>query len=521
MAEGRGSEPAARIQETQFTIPVDETETTEPTAEAQPQSYGSIENGHQGAAPKPAAPTASSTRALAPDLLRGLLMVFQSLDHAAVTLGSWRHGTAIETEGDGTIVHEWNSKTAWTVRMLTHLCAPGFMFLLGMGVVYFGRSRSKLGWPAYRMASHFAIRAVVLALVNEVLGLMVIGTRFYLFNIVLLALAVNYFLAGLLWLMLNATEKTLAAGLEQLLAKGSDDEQESRPLLNQERISGSTAKSRAESISWHIHNVILLALAVITIWWNIWMSPNAGHCTDSMSPHSASTLDPFLAFLFRPVQNETIISPFPPLAWLSFAILGLLYARIVLARPWSTLQLSLGNLTAGLGLMLLFVATRLLHVGNLSEDCLHMAEHDANPDKSQYLTSFRAFFYIIKYPPSPAFLTFTLSLNFLWLALFTPLPARISTRLPMSILLTYGTSALFFYFWHLVIYSLLSRPVKAWFGHDLGYTDPFRGGEARGTGNEPAYWITWLLGLLILYPMCRYYGRFKSRQGPNSLWRFF
>src|SRR5690349_21591826 len=80
-------------------------------------------------------------RAMAPDLLRGLLMVLQALDHCAVALHTWEHGVALDMERDGVVVDSWNHATAWTIRMLTHLCAPGFFFLLGMGIVYFGRSR--------------------------------------------------------------------------------------------------------------------------------------------------------------------------------------------------------------------------------------------------------------------------------------------------------------------------------------------------------------------------------------------
>ncbi len=45
------------------------------------------------------------------------------------------------------------------------------------------------------------------------------------------------------------------------------------------------------------------------------------------------------------------------------------------------------------------VATRLLHVGNLSEGCLRMAEHLAHPGRNQYLASIKSFFYITKVCP--------------------------------------------------------------------------------------------------------------------------
>ena len=166
---------------------------------------------------------ATSSRVLAPDLLRGLLMLLQAIDHCSVIQGAWRHGIALESESDGTVVNTWNIPMGWTARMLTHLCAPGFMFLLGMGVVYFGRSRKKLGWTSGRMVWHFAIRAFVLAVVNEILSVLITGGKVIIINIVLLALAVNYLLAGLIWLLINSSELLVSESLESFTPETSDD----------------------------------------------------------------------------------------------------------------------------------------------------------------------------------------------------------------------------------------------------------------------------------------------------------
>lgn len=526
---GAAALPNEDVQETQFTEeqPFEGNTHSGNTA----SSYGTIHNGHQsdeaGNQPKLSSPS-STARALSPDLLRGLLMALQAIDHSALSVGAWRHGTAIETETDGTNVHEWNGHVPFIARTLTHLCAPGFMFLLGMGVVYFGRSRSKLGWTTYQMVSHFFVRGLVLALVNEALGLVIGRGKFIVFNIVLLALAINYFLAGLLWLAINATEPALAKLLDGALSTNSnDDDSVSRPLLNDqsETQTPKTGSSRAVEASWHVHNVVLLALSGNTIWWNVWLSPDHGHCQvesslNAMAARKASSsMETFLDFWFYSLNSPRVISGFPPLAWIGFAILGLLTSRIILFRSRSQWTVNAGYLSAGVVLMLLFVLTRIFHFGNLSEGCLHMPEHIANPQKNQYLASVRSFFYITKYPPSPSFAFFTMSVNFFLLALFASLPTKIARNIPL--LMTFGTSALFFYIAHLLLYFTAGYFIKMWFGHKMGYDDPMKGGEAIGVGDSPAFWITYVLGLLILYPLCRWYGRFKSAKGPNSLWRFF
>lgn len=335
-------------------------------------------------------------------------MVLQAIDHSAVSSGAWRHGTALESEGDGTDVNTWNHNTGWTARMLTHLCAPGFMFLLGMGVVYWGQSRSKLGWSTWRMISHYFIRALVLAIVNELLGLVIARGRFLVLNIVLLALAVNYFLAGLLWLAITASEQALSRLIASDSSEASSSEAESQPLLLTPNKNNSRTTSQ---IVWHAHNAFLLALAVVTIWWNIWLSRDHGHCTGQSSQVQqigsaaigSTTNNLAFDFWFFSVQTALVVSPFPPLAWLSFAIIGMLYARIVLARPWKSSTVNSANAAVGVAFAILFIITRLADFGNLSEGCLHMPEHEARPDKNQYLTSFKAFFYVIKYPPDPAY----------------------------------------------------------------------------------------------------------------------
>jgi hypothetical protein len=69
-------------------------------------------------------------------------------------------------------------------------------------------------------------------------------------------------------------------------------------------------------------------------------------------------------------------------------------------------------------------------------------------------------------------------------------------------LLVFGRVALFFYLLHLWVYSLLGLFFKG------------------GAGLAMMYGC-WLLGLLILYPLCYGYHRFKGRKPLTSFWRFF
>ncbi|KAK0632699.1 hypothetical protein B0T14DRAFT_533074 [Immersiella caudata] len=415
----------------------------------------------------PTTTPASAARALAPDILRGLYMVLMALDHNGMALHSWPHGTAIDGEFDSTPVHKWNRPLAATIRTLTHLCAPGFTFLLGMGVAYFGRSRTNLGWSAGQMMRHFVVRAVVLTMITEVIGLTMTGGKVWFFNIVLFALAVDYLLAGLLWMSVARTERGLGYLLLRVLPQKGEDERR-EPLLREGGgedgldVAPDRAIIRAADVSWHAHNALLFGLAVVTIWWNIWLSPTGGYC--GVEPRWEKPESDWIQIWFWPVGgviSDRVVSGFPPMAWLSFAILGLLYGRIVLARSWSTRAINAGNAAVGAAFFSVFVLTRLLHFGNLSEGCLHMPEHLAHPEGNQYLQSAASFFYLIKYPPDVAFWSLTMAVNFFLLALFGSIPPRVASQV-FHVLLVYGTSALFFYVAHIFVLFSTGAVMLAW-----------------------------------------------------------
>ncbi|KAF9878414.1 hypothetical protein CkaCkLH20_03906 [Colletotrichum karsti] len=521
MAPTRSNEPSAGHSPHHDAVQTNDEEaiatttTTTTTTASNGYAYGSQLN--PSPPPKPIVP--SPQRALAPDLLRGLLMLFMAMDHNTVGLNAWRHSTGPdEGERDSFVVHSWTWWLGYVIRTLSHLCAPGFTFLLGMGVVYFGRSRAKLGWSPARMARHFVVRGAVLTLVSVVLGWVLTMGQFWFMNVILVALAVDYVLVGFLWLGVAATEPALARLLDRFVVK--DDGGERTPLIEHaghHTPSETKPSRRAETISWHVHNAVLLVLSFVTIWWNHWLSETNGSCTTSTH---ATPANDFWRFWFFEVISPHVVSPFPPLAWLSFAILGLLYARVIVSRPLSVSTQICGNAAAGLFFSVLFVLTRVLRVGNLSDGCLQTPEHAAHPDANPYLTSPAAFFYIVKYPPDFAFFSFTLAGTFFLLALFAAVPpARAARWLP--VLLAYGTSALFFYVVHMFILMSLCVLLVSLTGHDTGRPPPPDGRPAEGVDNLWVWFLNWAFVMAVMYPLCKWYSAFKKRRGADSVWRFF
>lgn len=521
--------PDAAVQETSFEndVPPQQTHLDEDGDHYDDDDDG-VEEGDDddGVTSKLTTTTKSTARALAPDLLRGLLVVLMVLDHNSI-LNTWSHETAIGGEYDnGVPVHRWNQPQPYVIRLFTYLWPPGLTFLFGTGIVYFGRSRKALGWSSWHMFGHFLVRAVVLVLIAVVLGAILTAGRILFLNLILFTLAVDYLLTGLLWIVTSKSEEVLAFGLLKVLPEPKDGDAR-EPLLAERRgrlrIASTQKIILAADISWHAHNVLILALAIATIGWNVWLSPTEGHCTSEKTLTTFSRNLPrsdWFRIWFYPMETKHVLSVYPPLAWLSFAILGLLYGRIVLARTWTRTALILGHVSAGLVFLLLFALTRLLHFGNLSEGCLQMSNQPPG-SQNQYLASPQAFFYLTVFPPDVAFWAYGVGVNLLLLALLDVVATVVLASTVLQPLVEFGTSPLFFYVAHLPLLGLSRLFWVKIYGHETGRKSPLTGDDDRGVEKIWVFWLSWALVLVVLYPLCRWYALFKGTRGRDSMWRFF
>ncbi|PSR82998.1 hypothetical protein BD289DRAFT_436438 [Coniella lustricola] len=540
--------PDSAVQETSFeedaSLVADITNASddEPANKPQPHlSYGSASRGRSPGQQQQDGPPDSITpskltsqakspdRALAPDLLRGLLVLLMALDYNLI-VSRWGRDKAGQS---GKNMAAWDKQPlAYVIiRLFTHLWPPGLLFLLGMGIVYFGQSRRAVGWRAGAIARHLVSRALVLAVVSVLLGILLTLGHVWFTSLVLFALAVDYLLVGLLWIAVSKTEESLAYSLLQLLPDSKHDDAR-EPLLAdrsdqdlQEHVAPDRKIMRAADMSWHIHNGFLFALGVVSLWWNIWRSQHShGHdpdcrATDAVSHGSGSSN--WLRIWLDVFNTKHVASAYPPLAWLSFAVLGLLYGRVTIARTWTRVALILGNTVIGLVLLSVFVLTRVLQFGNLEpQGC--RPQHAAAAEgasRNPSLVSWRAFFSVSRYPPDLAFGSATLGVNFLLLAVFALLP-HIVTMHVFQPLQVFGTSVFFFYVVHLILLF------SSWLIWSAVYGLPVSAGpwSGQGWGAMPYEWVFWVnfaVLLLVMYPLCRWYGSFKRTRGPDSIWRFF
>jgi uncharacterized membrane protein len=178
-----------------------------------------------------------------------------------------------------------------------------------------------------------------------------------------------------------------------------------------------------------------------------------------------------------PGFSGDVLVLYPIMPWLGVMGLGMGYGRNLIQGRNLSYRLAFW---LGIGSLVCFVGLRWW-------DGFGSIRPPANND-------WVAFFNLVKYPPSLTFLLLTLGVNLVLLAVLSWLPA--GWLRPLTL---YGRVPLFFYLTHLYLYGLMGKMVQT----DIPGMLPY-----------------WLLGLLVLGPLCWGYGEFKNGRSPRSLWRF-
>jgi uncharacterized membrane protein len=366
------------------------------------------------------------SRILSLDALRGLIIVFMALDHANHFVAQ-KHSSGEYWGGPFPVYHD---ALAFLTRLATHLSAPGFFFLMGVGMWLLANSRRKQGWSKWAIVSHFLIRggtliALQLLVVNRIWELSPGGWGLEIYVGVLCALGGTMILGSLLlWL---------------------------KPT-------------------------ILLPLTVVFVAGAELLTPDPGQWNQ--------TFQPLTRLLLVPGGNSELWANYPILPWLELVSFGMLFGHWLIDHPQKAFERAL---KLGAALLLAFVVLRAMGgFGNI---------------RPQAGNSWIDFLNVVKYPPSITFTLLTMGVNLILVGLFARAGERFQRFLQP--LVVFGQVPLFFYLAHLFLYAGLAH----WL-------------TPNGT-SIPQMYPYWLLGLLILYPLCWGYGRLKHRQPTDSILRFF
>jgi len=329
-------------------------------------------------------PTAES-RYESVDALRGLIMILMAIDHSSATIAR-QHSSEFWAGAMSAYV----SALPFLTRLITHLCAPGFFFLMGAGIYWFSASRIQAGWTESLAARRVALRGLLI------------------FGLAQISEAPVLFLSNLL--------KPAAVRLSRVTAPPPND--------------GSDLYWGLITFSGLGLVMIACALLLRARPW-IWLA-TAAACviaTNSLLPASGKPGPLWQTILLAPGLSQHVIVVYPVIPWLAGAAAGMYFAWWWRKDP-ATAARSVWILGTAL------VATSLI---------LRAAGGWGNirlPRDSGWIE----FLNNVKYPPSLVFWTLFLGVNLLLLAALPHLPKAWN-----SVLAVFGRAPLFFYLAHFYV----------------------------------------------------------------------
>ena len=328
-----------------------------------------------------------SGRIVALDGMRGLIMVIMALDHAALFIAGIH-----PEEFWGIHMPAYKGALGFLTRWITHLCAPGFFFLMGAGIVLFAASRHTAGWSQGRITRFFMVRGGLLVLMQLLIE-------------------------NPAWL-LGAGKGEMA---RKVLPGGGDVVMIHLGVLYGLGISMMVIAILRRAPGWCVALVSAGAILAPQV-----LLPGA--------ESAALRFTPWLRMLLIPGQTGIMQCFYPLLPWVGITGLGVLFGRALQKDRESTMR-SL-PLWGGVGLAA-FIGLRVGGgFGNF---------HAAGEGWTGFLA-------VTKYPPSLAFILLTLGINSLLLFALSRMGPWLNNRNhPLTV---FGRSALFFYLIHLYLYGL-------------------------------------------------------------------
>jgi uncharacterized membrane protein len=217
-----------------------------------------------------------------------------------------------------------------------------------------------------------------------------------------------------------------------------------------------------------------------------------------------SMLTPLFGLASFPItSHSTLVIGYPPIPWLGILLVGFAAGSIFEREEAERKSLFL---KIGLVALALFAVLRF---SNVYGDSVKWSV------QKNGLFTLLSFLNVSKYPPSLLFALLTLGTMFLLLARAERLQGVWS-----GVLIIYGKVPLFYYFLHLYLIHLLMFVMVFLQGYhwaDLQFGFNFgrpKTGSGVGLG---AIYVVWLSAVASLYPLCRWYGNYKTDH-PEKRW---
>jgi uncharacterized membrane protein len=229
-----------------------------------------------------------------------------------------------------------------------------------------------------------------------------------------------------------------------------------------------------------------LGLCAVALGWIVLGELLTGTVWD---PPGNSSVAAALTVAYYRGDGLIIIYPFIP--WLAIMMLGWVFGRHIIRHAAGQSDVSGKKVlwVAGIAALVIFFVVR--YLAGYGDMFLHRADD-----------SWQQWLHVSKYPPSLAYVALELGILFLCLAALRTLEPRIGIR-RNGVLLVFGETAMFFY----LVHRLVLEVPATWFG-------------LRGIGGLTTTYVVAAILLVLLYPACLWYRRFKAAH-PDSVLKYF
>lgn len=219
-------------------------------------------------------------------------------------------------------------------------------------------------------------------------------------------------------------------------------------------------------------------------------------------------LSPFFAPGAFPIGPERMfLMGYPPIPWLGILLIGFSAGKLYMEREAAHQRKLL--LKAGMVSLALFLLLRFINLYGDNSPWL--------PQKNSLYT-FLSFINVTKYPPSLQFSLLFLGLMFLTLALLHSIKNKWT-----EILSVYGRVPLFYFLIHwYLIHPLLFLIILLQGYRSSEMEFGFNFGRPKGGGGVElwAVYLIWLGVVVSLYPVCKWFGRYKAQHQEKKWLRF-
>jgi uncharacterized membrane protein len=411
---------------------------------------------------KPAPARPHSQRLESVDLYRGILMVLMLIDHTR---------DLVHFDGIAFLHNPLDvNTTTWSLyltRWVTHLCAPGFVFLAGASAGFQRqRSTSVSALSRFLWTRGLALIFIELFVVRMVTSF---NVDLEFFGNLQVIWAIGVSMIALAALVHFSDRIILGVGL--LIVCG--------------------------------HN--LLDGIHVPVW------KGSADVTPSLADKLWLLLHQGGFFPLYGSNGPVVRVHYPLLPWIGLIAIGYVFANLWKMKPARRRQL-LGQM--GVAFIVAFIALRMTH---LYGDNIAWQAHDT------FAKTVGAFMNVQKYPPSLLYLLATLAPCLLALAF---LDGRTLSNPLARVFITYGRVPLFYYLlqwlWAfgcgLVVTSAAGLPITPYFAPRAG---GFFGGPPPLLGGTLAQvYLCWFLGVVVLYFPCRWYAGVKARRRDLVLLRY-